>query len=1162
MPALTTTSALRHALTVIRQEWAHDLTDGELLQKFATDADPSAFAELVRRHSALALGVCRRVLRDHHDAEDALQAAFLVLARKASTIQGASVGAWLYRVAYRIALDARARAARRHQHEQRGVDVPGYEGLEEAAAMRFGSTQEPSMEVARRELCRVIDEELNRLPPKYSAPLILCYLQHRSHQETARELGCPSGTISRRVGRASELLRERLAQRGIALSTALLATLLTDLQATACVSPVFAQSIVRSAVLCTIQTAVAGAITAPVAALVEGCLHTMNASRHRIVTALVIATGCVAMSIGTLLHHALAQAPAKFDPAQAVAVAPDVRAVAADAEALPEGALARFGTPNLKLQMVNLRHLVDPGRVSFSADLRTLAWTNGRRVQFVDVDSGKETRHWERPAASEGFSGLSMTPDGKHLLTSEKAGGIRLRDTATGKELGRFKAPAGSFVFGFALAPDGKTFAVGHTDANWRLLEVAIRDLPSGKEKITLKVEKPEGVLGYLGFANATTLVSWTRGPGYSPTNGFDASYPICLWDVATGKKIREVECKKGLLHAACAPDGQTLYWTEMEPQAATDRLAAGHGPGATHVVSIGTGKETAVLRGLSGPAASGLAVSDRFIATQAAEEGKLKLWDRATGKEHRALECTTKGCIVTFSKSGDRLAVVGQGDLRIYDVATGKQLLHHSHGGHLDGVADVAISPDGKTLASTGYQETFFWDVPTRKVLHHAETSYGLNGGLYPPAAKVLFRPDGKTAVVVKFNTIRIVDVKTGKELSQFESRVGLLRDVALSPDGKLLAMANSGLEQSIQLLDLATGKVHREFSGMLANCIAFSPDGRTLAAGIGIPPDAAVNQRVIPGTWCNRIRLWNLPAGEESANFGDTKIESNISQLAFAPNGRTLATVYPMVHPKTRLWEVATRQPRVDIPGSIAAWSRDSRWLAVTTPWGEPRQIDVWDVAQAKAVRQFQGSAACVAFAPDGNSLVSASGDTTIIQWDIRGLRKQRPQPAALTNDRLTELWADLASKDSARAYAALTALASAPDAAVSFLKGRLKPAAKADPRIVQLVADLDDASFEVRTKAAAELEKLGEQAEPALQQRLARPIASLELRRRIERLLAKLNGPDIPTGRLQILRALEALELADTPATRTLLESLAKGEEGAWLTRAARAALHGRP
>jgi RNA polymerase sigma factor (sigma-70 family) len=183
------------------------LSDRQLLQRFTTERDESAFASLVRRHGSLVAGVCRRVLGNFHDAEDAFQAVFLVLARKASAIRKSeSVGGWLYRVAYRVAMQARVRALSRQRHEQQAGKCP---------------VVDPLAEVTGRELVSILDEELQRLPERYQVPLVLCHLEGQTRDEAAQRLGWSLGTFKRRLELAREVLRGRLARRGLTLAAVL-----------------------------------------------------------------------------------------------------------------------------------------------------------------------------------------------------------------------------------------------------------------------------------------------------------------------------------------------------------------------------------------------------------------------------------------------------------------------------------------------------------------------------------------------------------------------------------------------------------------------------------------------------------------------------------------------------------------------------------------------------------------------------------------------------------------------------------------------------------------------------------------------------------------------------------------------------------------------------
>jgi RNA polymerase sigma factor (sigma-70 family) len=264
------------------------VSDAELLERFARGRDEAAFELLVWRHGKMVLGVCRRLLRQEQDAEDAFQAAFLALARRAGALgRRASVGGWLYRVAFRIALRARAAASRRSQREQ----------LQPA---RRDGAADPAEEAARHELRQVIDEEVNRLPEKYRVPFVLCHFGGRSNAEVARELGCPVGTLESWLVRARQRLRGGLTRRGVALPAGLFAAGLEALLAPAEVSAALVGPAARAALLVTTGQATVGLISAQATAWAEGALRTMCVSKLKIAAVVVLTAGLAGTGVGGL----------------------------------------------------------------------------------------------------------------------------------------------------------------------------------------------------------------------------------------------------------------------------------------------------------------------------------------------------------------------------------------------------------------------------------------------------------------------------------------------------------------------------------------------------------------------------------------------------------------------------------------------------------------------------------------------------------------------------------------------------------------------------------------------------------------------------------------------------------------------------------------------
>src|SRR5262249_2199651 len=220
--------------------------DAGLLDRWRKHRDPMAFEVLVWRHGAMVWNVCRRILRDEPDVEDAFQATFLTFLRKVNHIgQGRFLGSWLYKVAYRTALNARAVSARHKDHEK-------LDGRLSPAATTTAD--------GWNELAPVLDEEVNRLPEKYRRPFVLCYLEGKTTEQAAQDLGCPRGTVGTRLAWARERLRARLTRRGVALSAAALAALLVGKAASGNAPGLLVASAVKAATYATAEKALAAGV--------------------------------------------------------------------------------------------------------------------------------------------------------------------------------------------------------------------------------------------------------------------------------------------------------------------------------------------------------------------------------------------------------------------------------------------------------------------------------------------------------------------------------------------------------------------------------------------------------------------------------------------------------------------------------------------------------------------------------------------------------------------------------------------------------------------------------------------------------------------------------------------------------------------------------------
>lgn len=301
---MTTTSiytVIQHLRRVVHLQDAAGKTDAQLLESFIDQKDEAAFAALVHRHGPMVLSVCRRILRNDHDAEDAFQVTFLVLASKAASIRPREmVSNWLHGVAYRTALKARARSAKRQVREKQVMALPE----PEAPPQDHG-----------HELKPLLDQELSRLPQRYRLPILLCALEGKSIREASQHLGWPQGTVAGRLARGKKMLAQRFARRGLVFSGGSVAVVLSQFRASAGVATSLRISTVKAATLLAAgKGATSGVISAQVVALLEGVMTSMMLTKFKMVTAVLLVLGMFAFGGGLLMRPIVAQLVAGEKP--------------------------------------------------------------------------------------------------------------------------------------------------------------------------------------------------------------------------------------------------------------------------------------------------------------------------------------------------------------------------------------------------------------------------------------------------------------------------------------------------------------------------------------------------------------------------------------------------------------------------------------------------------------------------------------------------------------------------------------------------------------------------------------------------------------------------------------------------------------------------------
>jgi WD40 repeat protein len=807
----------------------------------------------------------------------------------------------------------------------------------------------------------------------------------------------------------------------------------------------------------------------------------------------------------------------------------------------------------------------------------------------------------------------ALSPDGKLIAAADPQGeAVQVWDATTGQRLRLLRGQARNRrvdhaqqdvfglnaprVFGLAFSPDGNKLAAVFG------LDAVVWEVATGKEVRRFRFRgAPTEPLVYC--RDGTTLAAWCN---YDRVYWYDIATGKLLrcWDCVLGRQVVEgaaVPTRKGKARAIASPDGSLVaafvtIWAEDRPGApglardfaavwdtargkelwhgdlsgsysgpisfsADGRLLAAHHAGEVLVWEAATGKRLWALS-YQGPAAGAtLALSANGGVLAAASPGRVvRLWDLKTGKPLRPIPIypepgdSSKLLWVSLSRDGKRLAMASGVTIRLFDTATGQESPRLE--GHRSPVETVAFAPDGKSLATASVEGFSSWETDTWKETHRGPLAPGTDRGPSPVALgpEVYLYPDDR-------GRLAVFDLTTRKILRRLPFGEKGVPE-ALSGDGRtavLVSVDDQG-NTTLTLIDTETGKTLGRKGG-LKTVERLTVVSSRLVAWVG--EDALLFERPLH-LWDGKKRVWR-----------PNKDGWEPELLAVSPDGRRLATASQLrvcnpTGPDHFFWltlhDLASGKPLpppASLPGPAAcmAFSPDGRMLATghAIPDGssDPASLPsvcLWEVATGKLRLQLSGhqrSVRSLAISPDGRLLVSGSADATALVWDPWSPGKEVPRKQEM-------LWKDLASPDAENAYRASCAILTLPGRGAAFLKERLKPVPVVEPeRLRRLVSDLSSERFAVRERAARELESLREQAEPILREALkGKP--TLELRRRVERLLKKLKEPIPSPEVLRELRAIEVLEMAATARGRHLLENLAGGFAGARLTQEAKAAL----
>jgi WD40 repeat protein len=787
---------------------------------------------------------------------------------------------------------------------------------------------------------------------------------------------------------------------------------------------------------------------------------------------------------------------------------------------LPAAAIARLGT-------VRLRNGNGVTALAFSPDGKIVAAKDfDGQISLWDFATGRELRRL-RIVESVFNEPLAFSPDGKFLASPTRKGKfLSLYDVATGAEARKLKLE-GRWVPALAFSPDGKFLA--WADEN---RAVVLWDIQAAKEY--RRYTEFGGVIAYLAFTpDSKSLIvgnreKWLRDRG-----------EVGQLDLTTGKVVRRFEV--GYVdadHIALAPNGE--------------RLAAITQDGSLHLWNLISGEEIWQRKDKDGNgAAIAFAPKGESLAATLWNQGKqsclLKILDAARGRELLSTPLPTFTETLVFSPDGKAIAV-GDKDhrVRLLAATTGRELPRG--GGHQARINSIVFLGNGEQVATASDDGSIrLWESATGKELRRLAGDGGRNCQVSSFDGEHLLLMDQPS-------TIRLWDVAAGKELRRVKVPGVSNWERNFSSAGDMPVVNTE--QHCIQIWNVTTGETHRhvDLQERSSPEMTLSPDGRMLA--------------LVTFERQKSSRLWHLDTGKVYPLTGANRLWS---YFVFSCDGRTLA--YDGEE-EIHLVETATGKTRgwlrreTDIMGSASAhlyrfaFSPDGRLLA-STDW--KGTIHLWDAAtghELSGTPGHRGRVSALAFSADGKRLATGGWDSTVLIWDVSRMLPAEEPARPATTEELESLWSTLASENARSAYRAIRALHAAGSPAVRFLADRLRPPEppKEYKDIARFLADLDSDDFATREAATRQLEKLGPWAESHLRAKLKeRP--SLEARKRLERLLVRLDDQEkreLQQESLQKLRALEALEHIGSAEARAVIEKLAKSAADAQLMREAKASL----
>jgi RNA polymerase sigma factor (sigma-70 family) len=957
-----------HLKTLFGAGTLSGLGEGELLERFLSQRDETAFEEIMARHGPMVLGICRRWLDDPHEVDDAFQAVFLILVRNAAAMRNRnSLSSWLYGISLRVAQRARSNAARRHSRERQDPD-----GLSMAQSKEHPPTN--------HETSLILDEEIRLLPERQQAAIVLCLVRGKTHEAAAAELGIPLGTVKSRLAGGRATLVRRLSRRGVAPSIALGTASVSEHLLASAIPQELARQTLEAAMRLAISRALRGAaIVASVQNLVKGVLSAMRFARMKSV---VMGLAVVGILVGTSTALVLAQAgrahvPVPVAPAQNAAVPASPPRLDLYGDPLPSGAITRFGT---------IRHRQEAPiyRIAFTRDDRFIV-TDGddSQLRVWDARDGKLLRRIG--VDIEALTDFALSSNGKTVAIAgvnlvPGKGGVRrvdFRELATGRQVS-----AGSWV-------EHSTFPRVAIDPDRRLLvtaspegELEVVNIKTGTQTARLNLEN-EGVdfIAFSADRNRLAVAGSVKG------NTTFHGRRLRVFDLKSASDFRSVaKFDANVGDLAFSPDGS---------------LFAGSDVGTLIFLDVPSGRsqriENAFMREVAFSADGQRLVGSRL--------NDLALWSPSERKYINKLDssCRLSGQLA-FSFDGRTVAANGgRNVLHLWDIASGHEQ-DVPRDAHEEPVSAAVVTPDGEKLITASADRTMrVWSMATGrqlKVLNQPDT-----------VVTMVSSRDGRSVLAgMRFNAGTYLWVVAGDGSPAFfdapEDRRGRMKSsfgmIALGfadQDRSVLSFSAGGqlrrwsakerrIQSDVSLSSLIEPMpIKTEIKGTFSAAMFFA-GGRKLAA-------------IDSG-----LHIIDVASGKETGRVGRADRDGLV---AVSPTNQTLAITRPGspiafkrmgngestdVHSSAKIVlldaNTCGENHQIDIAGSdvwALAFSPEGKTLAATSGW-ETGQIHLYEVASGQELRTIDTPAIrtpALTFSPDGSKLICGMADTSVLVWDL---------------------------------------------------------------------------------------------------------------------------------------------------------------------------------